>query len=227
MSPDQRERLLSELERSSEAVATACVSHLDSPVQHCDGWTVSDLAIHLGNVQWFWNDVMQRSALTLADVQHPPGPPQGADVATYLRGETSQLITSLSERADDHHIWTWWEAEQNLGWLLRRQVLEAAVHGWDANNAVGEPAALPVDIAVLGLTEFCEVMAANLIEGADPANSIELVPSDNAWRGTVQLSNAAPLATHGTASDLLLTLWGRREPTDPRIAEALASVDLS
>jgi uncharacterized protein (TIGR03083 family) len=126
-------------------------------------------------------------------------------------------------------VWTWWEPQQNVGFVRRRQLIEVAVHGWDARNAVGDPRPIERVVALVGLDEFVEVMVHDLRDDVPAPSPITLVASDSAWTATLfgQPDEVADdRRMTASASDLLLTLWGRGCPP-PQIATALAALDLS
>jgi MDMPI C-terminal domain len=105
--------------------------------------------------------------------------------------------------------------------------LDAAVEhcpGW----AVRDPRPIERDVALVGLAEFVEVMSTDLRADAPPPPPVELATTDSPWTATLFTeAPGARLHLDGTASDLLLTLWGRRPVTDTAVAAALAAVDLS
>ena len=218
---------LDELAAVSEAAAAAATD-LDAPVEHCPGWSVGNLVSHLADVQWFWAEGVTKRIVDGDLVQRPTGMPEGVDPVVYLRTQTERLLAGLADVDATTPLWTWFEPQQHAGFVLRRQLLEATVHAWDIENATQEPYDVSVEVAVLGLEEFVEVMALNLVDDqkASPA-ALALEPTDSDWTRTL-FGEAAPiLRLQAPASDLLLLLWGRHEAGDSRIGEALANIDVS
>ena len=95
-------------------------------------------------------------------------------------------------------------------------------------------ALLARDVAVVGLREFVDVFSRDLRDGAKPA-PLALVATDCDWSAI--LFGSAPavgsdvivpsLELRGSASDILLSLWGRVKIDDPALADTLGAIDLS
>jgi uncharacterized protein (TIGR03083 family) len=212
----------------SEQLAVSASVNMDASVEHCPGWTVRDLVVHIGEVQRFWVRIATER-LTSRPVDWLRGLPEGAEPIEWFRSQTAALVATLTTCADDVALWTWWEQEQNAAWVKRRQLNEVVVHAWDAAHAVGLAPAIPVRLAVLGLQEFVDVFMHDLREGVTPL-PVSLVATDGDWNAVVfrhDESVAPTLELRGSASDLLLSLWGRRQVADPVMADALAAIDLS
>jgi uncharacterized protein (TIGR03083 family) len=212
----------------SEQLAVSASVNMEASVEHCPGWTVRDLVVHIGEVQRFWVRIVTER-LTSRPVNGLRGLPEGAEPIEWFRSQTAALVATLTTCADDVALWTWWEPEQNAAWVKRRQLNEVVVHAWDAAHAVGMASSIPVGLAVLGLQEFVDVFVHDLREGATPL-PVSLVANDGDWNAVVfrhDESVAPTLELRGSASDLLLSLWGRRQVADPVIADAFAAIDLS
>lgn len=221
---DQLEELAEVSERAAEAAL-----NLDAAVEHCPEWNVGDLVEHLADVQWFWAEGVSKRITDGELVKRPPDTPDDVDPVVYLRTQSERLVAALSAEDLDANtpLWTWFEPEQHAGFVLRRQVLEATVHAWDIENACTEAFAIELDVAILGLEEFVEVMAPNLWEGSEPSVALSLEPTDSEWTRTI-FGEAAPIVRlQAPASDLLLLLWGRNEVGDPRITQSLGCIDMT
>jgi uncharacterized protein (TIGR03083 family) len=212
----------------SNAMIADGVRNLDAAVEHCPGWAVRDLLVHIGDVQWFWaevvsNRVTDRTAVTAVK------PDDRGDAAEWFASQTCRLAAALAAAPDDTRVWTWWAPLQNVGFVGRRQLIEVAVHGWDARNAVGSPSPIDRDVALVGLDEFVEVMSTDLRSDAPPPPPVHLVATDASWKATLFGDSTAgpPVQLTGSASDLLLTLWGRHAAADPAVTTAIRAVDLS
>jgi uncharacterized protein (TIGR03083 family) len=216
----------------SEQLAVSASRNLDAPVEHCPRWTVRDLVVHIGEVQRFWVRIVSERLLE-RPTDSPRGLPEGAEPIEWFRSQTTALVSALTTCADDIPLWTWWEPEQHAGWVKRRQLNEVVIHAWDAANAVGVARAIPTDSAVVGLQEFVEVFACELREGAEP-KPVALVATDCEWSAVLfpdsdsaRTAGGARLELRASASDLLLSLWGRVQVSDASIARALAAIDLN
>ena len=76
------------------------------PVPTCPEWTASDLLWHLGEVHWFWANVLARGATTEADVEQieetkPARPESPAGLADFLNQSTHALAAQLAALGDD------------------------------------------------------------------------------------------------------------------------------
>lgn len=107
------------------------------PVPTCPEWIAADLLWHLGEVHWFWANVLARGATTDADVEQieadkPPRPDTMAGLAAFRAVATDALLAELAASDDDTHRWTWVPDEQTVGFTRRMQVHEATMHRVDA-----------------------------------------------------------------------------------------------
>jgi uncharacterized protein (TIGR03083 family) len=145
----------------------------------------------------------------------------------WFRSQTSRLVAALDSAHDGEPVWTWWEPARTVGFVRRRQMIEVAVHGWDAGNAVGRPPSIPAAVATEGLQEFADVMSKDLREGPSPA-PVRVVARDADF-DCVMFNDPKKVSVvlEGSASDLLLSLWGRRPVDSPIVTASLACVDLS
>jgi uncharacterized protein (TIGR03083 family) len=225
--------MIEQLRTTSEQLAVSASVKMDASVEHCPGWTVRDLVVHIGEVQRFWVRIVSER-LTVRPTDGLRGLPEGSEPIAWFRSQTASLITALSMCADDVTLWTWWEPEQNAAWVKRRQMNEVVVHAWDAANAVGMATPIPREVAVVGLQEFVDVFSHDLRDGAKPA-PLALVATDCDW-SAILFGGAAAVGSDavvpnlelcGSASEILLSLWGRAKIDDPALADALKAIDLS
>lgn len=199
---------------------------LEAPVEHCPGWTVGDLLRHLADVHWFWSTIVAERLAAPPDEARRPAPAGDPDVVAAFRAGAERLVSVLRTAPPAEHVWTWAPARQDVGFVRRHQVQEAAVHHWDAAHAAGRALAIPPPEAADAVDEF---LAFSVSSDADPATPprpaldgrFALVTTDAgaAWTlsdggtpGTVHVADGqapgAPVLA-GTACDLLLWLYGR------------------
>jgi len=218
--------LISAITEHSDGLAAAADGNLDAAVEYCPGWTVADLVAHVFEVHWFWN------AIAAQLLQEPPTdddrPPRPSDdeLVQQFRAGADRLVSSLSAADQAARVWTWAPSQQDVAFITRHQVQEAAVHHWDAAHAAGIKLALPHDLAVDAIEEFLTFSVSSLSDHSEnPRPSLDGVfalaatDADASWTvsdddlpGTVRFSRGATgdLRTiSGTASDLLLWLYGR------------------
>jgi uncharacterized protein (TIGR03083 family) len=216
------------IKRFSEQMADDAAASLDASVEHCPGWSVRDLVVHIGDVQRFWVHIVTER-LTSRPTNFERGLPSDTQPIAWFRSQTAALVAVLTTCADDVTLWTWWDAEQNAGWVKRRQMNEVVVHAWDAANAVGNAQRIPADVAMVGLREFVDVFSCDVREDVEPP-PVALVATDCDWSAILFSDDATvvpSLELRGTASEILLSLWGRLPVIDPVLRTALGAIDLS
>ena len=181
---------------------------LDRPVAACPGWTLTDLAHHLGGVhRWARVAVLEQRG----DLEVAPGPRQAGPLADWFAEGAAALRDALDgdpaapawsfSREPGHDRRSFWQ---------RRQAHENAMHAWDAAAAVGLPATYDAGLAADGIGEVLEVfvprMRSRRLLGALP-DTVALVSPEGAW---LVGDGTEPVATlTGSSTDLLLTLWHR------------------
>ena len=204
-----------------EAVATGDTA---ARVPGCPEWSLRDLVAHLGAVQRFWAE-----AVAAGPAGSPPefveGDPAG-DLLEWSAESTRQLIDALRVAGPDRDCWTWWddsEAPMTAGAVARHQVQEAAVHAWDAQQAVGKPEPIPAAVAVDTIDEFLVVtlgslgawphrparIALSAVEG--PTWLVDLTPAGAQADPSAGGEPLAPI--RGAAGDLVLAVY-KRIPAD-------------
>ncbi len=204
-------------------------------VPSCPSWSVTDLVRHLGGVHRYLAHVL-RGRLTI-----PPDPagltlPEPRDGPDALidrfaegAGEPAELFHELGPDTTART----WSAEQTSGFRLRMQLIEPAVHRWDAESATGTPGGLAPDLAADAVTRTIEVMAParrgwrQAPPGAGETYRFRRTDGPESW--TVLFSGdqilrvpgftgpAVDVAAAGSACDLSLFRWGRLPPTVLRV----------
>jgi uncharacterized protein (TIGR03083 family) len=221
-------RMIQGIALHSEAMAVDGARNLDAAVAACPGWTVRDLVEHIGRVQWFWSELVERRVQDQAEMNDVSYPSDRGEPLDWFRTQTARLVAGLQTMADTDSLWTWWEPEQTALFAKRRQFNEVVVHGYDARHAVGDPRPVPSDAAIVGLDEFVAIMAKDLSDDQPTPPPLALVATDVNWTSVLFEGNPGPtLALEGSASDLLLSLWSRLPVRDPAVGAALSAIDLS
>jgi len=210
-------------------------------VPSCPGWVMTDLILHLGMVHRLVSRVIgeqmqqppQRGDLSWLGLAQewrgwlpPARAPQLSPVPTGLLDWFHDGAADLQERfrtAGPHEqVWTW-SADHSVGFWQRMQAIEAAVHRWDAENAVG--AARPLDAALaadaVGLTFEALAPMRRAVGKAPPGHGERFffgrTDGPGSWAvvfdgGSVLLGTPDghyDIQISGTASDLALFLWQR------------------
>jgi uncharacterized protein (TIGR03083 family) len=149
-------------DRSATLRESAAQAGFEAAVPGCPDWTVSDLVVHLGQVQLFW-----AAAVEVGPAEAPPADdvigdrePHG-DVMAWSAAATARLMAALHDAGPSRLCWTWWEeagaAPSTSEAIARHQVQEAAVHAFDAQQAAGHGEPLPLAAAADGVNEFITV----------------------------------------------------------------------
>ncbi|MDG4810126.1 maleylpyruvate isomerase family mycothiol-dependent enzyme [Micromonospora sp. WMMD1120] len=219
-------RLIDERSAAFRA-AVAGAPDLGVRVPTCPEWTLWDLVRHLGDGRRSW-------AATVAAGPDVPGrlpspgpaaPEERAALSAWLAESTRLLLDAVREAGPDRGCWTWWGASQSprtCGAVARHQLQEISVHTYDAQLAVGDGQPLPAVVALDGVEDFVFTVCATT--GAwphEPAVVDYHATEGRSWR--VWLSGdgaraarlagsdtAADVSARGTASELVLALYGRR-----------------
>jgi uncharacterized protein (TIGR03083 family) len=184
----------------------------------CPDWNAADLLWHLTEVHTFWATVLGDDLRTDEQAesaeQHKPERPDSVAAMLPLRGRaTEDLLAQLAALADDEPRWTWWEADQTVGFTRRMQTYEATMHRVDAELTAGVDVS-PISPAVAaGAVDHCaDVMWGWMPDWAvrESLAVAELVASDTGqrwlvdvghWTGTGPQSGNAFDEPHGTRAD--------------------------
>jgi uncharacterized protein (TIGR03083 family) len=214
------------IERESRALRAAAERAPGAEVASCPGWDMLDLVLHTGEAHHFWNQVVERRLLSHDDASEPDMP-EREDAVNWFSAGAEHLVESLSN-ADPHEpVWTWAQ-QKDVAFVARRMAHETAVHRWDAESAAGGPGPVEGELAADGVDEFLDIwVPAQDRPFGRPGESIHLHRTDGDGEWVLQFApNGASVArshakgsvaVRGSASDLLLLLWGRVGPEDVEI----------
>lgn len=210
-----RERYLESTAADGAEIGRLARAHPDRTVPTCPDWTGADLLAHL-TAYTRWVTGLHAGRTGLADPL--PAPDPGAAVRDWDR-TLDDLLAVLRAADPDAPLPNWSTGPQTAAFWLRRSAQDVAVHRHDAGRlATDAPAPVPADVALDGIAEFGEVFVATaLASGAAPpaAATIALEVTDLDRTLRWDLPDPGPVTTlRGTASDLLLALWHRRDPLD-------------
>jgi uncharacterized protein (TIGR03083 family) len=192
-----------------------------SLVSACPGWTLQQLVEHVGSVHR-WATAIVRTGEAQPEKEQPV-----ADLAPWFAEGADALLSTLASADPDEPCWSF-TTDRTKGFWIRRQALETVVHRWDAERAVDEPTRIDPALAADGVTEVVELMAPRQVklDRIPPlpyAVDLQAVDTDQRWvlgEGAVEASVTAP------AEVLLLLLWHRVDPADPRVRSDGNAVDV-
>lgn len=221
------DRSLEAITHHSHALAAAARGNLDARVEHCPDWSVADLVWHVTEVHWFWRTVAEELPDAAPDqARQPERRPDEQLVDTFLAGAEA-LVETLGQADQDATCWTWFPLQQDVRFITRHQVQEAAVHHWDAVNAAGLSLTIEQDLAADCVEEFLTTSladdddAASVDHALEGALALHATDTGQTWTVTQAGPDAALLWTTapvagaatvtGTASDLVLWLYGRAD----------------
>ena len=185
----------------------------DEAVAACPGWSVRDLVEHLGGVHRWARQIV----LSGERVDETPTPGD-RDLTEWFAEGADALLETLTTADPTAATWSF-TADKTAGFWRRRQSLETVVHRWDAQRAAGEPERIDPVLAADGLREVADLMLPRQVRLGRLAplpHPVRLTPTDASV--DVLLGEGEPAATvAGPAELLLLLLWHRVHPNDPRL----------
>ena len=240
-----------------EAVARQAAGTKAAPaVPSCPGWVVTDLVLHLGMVQRLvgrligermrqppamggdlsWLGLAQEWNGWLPPGRAPTGFPVPAGLLDWFGAGASGLEEHFRAAEPGEQVWTW-SADHSVGFWQRMQAIEAAVHRWDAENAVGTARPIDAALAADAVGQTIEVMAPmrRAVAKAPPGQGERFLfrrtDGPQTWAvqfdgDTVRLGASGEqhdIQISGTASDLALFLW-QRKVADPLDVQGDASL---
>ncbi|MEN3308576.1 MAG: hypothetical protein V7603_4778 [Micromonosporaceae bacterium] len=210
--------------------AAVAEAPLAAAVPSCPGWTVRDLVSHLGGVYRF-----VLSHVTRGVTGRPEGNPgdfettAGPDVVAWWDEQFAALVHTLDGLDPELPAWNWAPQSKKAVFWHRRMAHETAVHRWDAQFALVSAEPIEAKLAVDGVAEVLDTwLPAGRGSGPrDATGMVALCATDAEHEWFVRLRDGGGLAlldtdtlldtdqhheraaARGTASDLLLALFGR------------------
>ncbi|MFD7644727.1 maleylpyruvate isomerase N-terminal domain-containing protein [Kitasatospora sp. NPDC059795] len=206
--------------------AIAAAPDLDAPVPSCPGWTLRDLAQHIGEGRRAWAATVAAGPAATAK-QDPIGettaPEEREALLGWLAASAALLLDALREAGPERTCWGWWGKSQTPltgAGVARRQLHEISVHTWDAQLAAGAAEPVPAGIALDGVEEFLSTMCTTTEAWPHEAATADYHATEGrSWRNDLSAAGAALVAVPadaaptaaaaGPASDLLLMFYGR------------------
>ena len=195
-------------------------------VPSCPDWTTEDLVRHLGRVHRLVNHIIvERLRAMPPDRQTPFEAPAGLprdDLADWFAEGATTLAETFRATDPKTVVWTW-GGEQEVGFWVRAQAIEAAVHRWDLEGSIGSPQPVDKELAADGVAQFLDVVVPfrRRVKSPPPMKGEHYrffqTDGKESWsialdpKGSRPLGEDEPADTElsGTASDLLLFLWDR------------------
>jgi len=206
-----------------------------APVPSCPDWAAADLVRHLGmTYRWVRSHAGRgvtappdRTSAQINDevaAEFPAWP----EAIGWWTAEFERLVEMLEALDPELPAWNWAPQAKKAGFWHRRMAHETAVHRWDAQFAAGQVEPVETKLAADGISEVLDTwLPGGRRRGpTDRRGVVHLVATDVSQEWYVRLRGAglALLDTdtlldsddhhtrtlaRGTASDLLLSLYGR------------------
>lgn len=182
--------------RDAGAIFELCASEPARTIASCPGWTAADVVAHL-------IDTFAGEIAGYGEIAGELAPPEALQVALDLlsRDPTSEIARAVAQ--------------------------ESAVHRWDATSAFGVDYSVEPELACDSIPSFFEdawpLLLDYLKRPAGTGQTLHLHRTDGEGEWLVTLADRpivtrehrkADVAVRGTASDLLLWLWGRMDPPE-------------
>ena len=220
--------LLSSLASEGASLAAAADGHLERPVPTCPEWNVAQLVTHAGSVYGWAGQVVAARGDRVGPRQAPDAPEEAAALLEWYRTQLAQLVEALSVDPETP-AWTFSPtAPANVGWWIRRQALETAVHRWDVQGAAGlAPVAIPAELAAEGIDETLADFVPRVLSSspvAELTGTMHLHATDTPGEWWLDFRDdglvtrrehaKADTALRGPASGLYLWLWNQPDPEE-------------
>lgn len=216
---------LARLRADVARIAAAVRAGRDRPVAACPGWTVADLAVHLGIVHRWAAEAVATHA-----TERPTGAKEKygvavdrPDLADWYEDAAATVLDVLASADREQTVWTFGD-DPTVRFWIRRQSNETLVHRWDAQSAVSgaegvdpidaEHAADAVDELVMSLLP---PRTAAAVDGATHTFHLHRTDGPGEWFLTLdgaglrsaRVHEKGDVAIRGGAADLLLFVWHR------------------
>jgi len=231
---------LEAIRHHSAGFAEAAGGALAARVEHCPQWSVADLVWHLTEVHWFWRTIAgERLSAPVEESRRPSRPADDDLLETFLSG-SEHLVETLRTADQSAACWTWFPPQQEVAFITRHQVQEAAVHHFDAANAAGHQVAIDPEVADDCVEEFLTTSLADADDVARIGNSLggELVLRSTDTKRVWTVRQETPEAelswedggrrptVEGTAAELILWVYGRVDlpVTDQELVQRFRSL---
>jgi uncharacterized protein (TIGR03083 family) len=209
-----RETYLESLDRDARSFADLLQgADVTTPVPDCPGWSIADLASHLGGVHRWAHGVVT----TGSPGEEPTGPTDPAELHAWFTDGAAQLLDALRAADPQTPVWTFGPKPRLVEFWLRRQPHETSMHLRDARRAIGAPHVRDAAFAADGVDEVVTMFVPRQVrlERMPPLTQrVRLEASDapgTAWvlGGEPDPDRTTVATVTGTAEDLLLALWRR------------------
>jgi uncharacterized protein (TIGR03083 family) len=201
------------LERDATAfVSLVATADATRAVPWCPGWTVDDLARHLGSVHRWAREIVR----TREPAQEPSAPSGHDALVAWLSDGAAGLVAELRDTDPATPLWTFGPRPRTAMFWSRRQAHETAVHLADLRHALELPITMDADLAADGVDEvvhmfFPRQVRLERIAPLARGIAIELTTGQRfvlAGDG-IEPGGDVAAVVRATPQQAMLMLWGR------------------
>ena len=217
----EHEQYANAIRREGLALAAAARgAGVDADVPSCPEWKVGDLLGHVGRIhRWVTRILVDRATDRGKHWSEAEPPPMEERLVWFEQG-VAPLADALVAAGPKVELWTW-TPDKTSGFWARRMANETAVHRYDAQLATGAPGPIERDLALDGIDEFFGLIPfwpwADRVRGNGETLHFHCTDGAGEWLVRLGADGAVitpehakgDVAARGTASDLLLFLYGR------------------
>ena len=228
---------VAEIRRLGALVAGA---DMTTPVRTCPGWTLADLIEHVGTVNRWATYMVEHLSAERASREDmdfdPPSDPNS--LSAWLAAGAEPLGNVFGAADPEAEMWVW-GLDKHVRFWPRRMVHETGVHRADAEIALGRAPVFEGAIAADGIDELLDNIACasyfaprvDELRGEGDVIRLDATDTGDQWRiilqpdryewqrggGVPRVRGAGTpgddeVVVHGSASELLLALYGRGAP---------------
>jgi len=218
------------VDESARFYEAVCEAGPEATVPTCDGWKAADLLWHLGEVQHFWGAIVSQRLTDISTYTRPPRPERWTDLQAFFLTASDTLLKALASADDDVPVWTWFEAQREVGFVRRRQAHEALIHRLDAELAAGAVTPLDAELASDGVLEVIECIFGGLPswakrESQGAVGQISATDTGHRWLVRVdEWSGTSPDSGADYVNEAILELVNSGDPVF-EVSGAAADVD--
>jgi uncharacterized protein (TIGR03083 family) len=208
--------------------AAARAAGVDADVPSCPGWQIADLVGHVGRLHRWVAAIVDSGDDDGPDHWSAAEPPPVAVRLDWFDAGVD-LVTDALRRADpSRRVWSWTD-DRTAGFWARRQANETAVHRWDAQLAAETTEPIDHDRAVDGIDEFFALLPfwrhESTLSDMDASIHLHSTDGDGEWLVRLAADGVSVTREHAKgdvalrapASELLLFLYGRADPTEGEV----------
>lgn len=218
---------LEALERDGRELGRLCRSAPATTVRSCPDWTGADLLAHAAGFCRTVDELVTGGR----DARAPSVVVAPEEAMTSYDADLDRLLTLLHDTDPHQPVPNFSVRPDDAAFWIRRGAHEFAIHRWDAaTTRDAEPDPVPADLARDGVAEYFEAFVATAfaVGYATPSQATMVVELTDAEQVTrYDLPDPGPeTRVRGTAPELVLALWHRRDPVafhvsgDPAVLES-------